>query len=204
MKSFQLFSFELHKLLSSKIFKHQFWIVCLFYLFYFLQIVIFGQSKILYQSRRKRLSTTMRTNHMLILNLSLADFLMGIYLLVLGIAGAVYAGRFCRHENVWKSGPTCKVMGAIVVISSETSVLTMVLLASVRLYGVIRVSLFVFIVLKNISCMIISFKGKNLLQSCKRAGLFRSDSELRLSNFLRLILGWIIKLCFRCFKKQPK
>jgi len=78
---------------------------------------------------------------MLILNLAMADLLMGVYLILLGIAGVVFDGTFCRHELTWRSGTTCQVMGSLVVISSETSVLTLVLLASIRLYVVSNVSM---------------------------------------------------------------
>ena len=77
---------------------------------------------------------------MLILNLALADFLMGIYLIMFGAAGAKFEGDFCVQEFVWRSGVACQAMGALVVISSETSVLTMVLLASVRLFVVLKAS----------------------------------------------------------------
>jgi len=81
-----------------------------------------------------------KINHMLILNLAVADLLMGVYLIMLGIAGVVFNETFCRHEFTWRSGSTCQLMGSLVVISSETSVLTMVLLASIRLYVVSNVS----------------------------------------------------------------
>jgi len=123
----------------------------LFEVFDVFQIVIFGESKVLFKSRNKCLSAPMRTNHLLILNLALADFLMGVYLIILGIAGAVYYGTFERHENAWRSSTTCQVMGALVVISSETSVLTMVFLSSVRLYSVMRVSYYMLFLDLNIS-----------------------------------------------------
>ena len=99
------------------------------------------EGKVFYQSKGKRVKTAaVRTNHMLILNLALADFLMGVYLIMLGIAGAVFNGTFCAQELAWRSSIACQVMGVLVVVSSETSVLTMVLLASVRLFAVFRVS----------------------------------------------------------------
>ena len=100
------------------------------------------ESKFLCKSVGKRISKGAKTNHMLILNLALADFLMGVYLIMLGIAGVVFDGIFCRHELDWRSGATCQAMGVLVVLSSETSVLTMVLLASIRLYVIYRVSNF--------------------------------------------------------------
>ena len=76
---------------------------------------------------------------MLILNLAMADFLMGVYLIMLGIARAVSDGIFYRHKLNWRSGATCQAMEVLVVLSSETSVLTMVLLAANRLYVIYRV-----------------------------------------------------------------
>jgi len=107
------------------------------------QTVVFVESGVLYNSHEKHLSRAIKTNHMLILNLALADFLMGVYLIMLGIAAAVLDGNFCAQELSWRSGPTCQVMGALVVISSETSVLTMLLLASIRLYVVFLVSTYI-------------------------------------------------------------
>jgi len=64
---------------------------------------------------------------------------MGIYLLVLGIADAAFSGFYCKHRFSWLTGTTCKVMGVFVVISSEVSVMTMVLLTASRLYTVTNV-----------------------------------------------------------------
>ena len=50
---------------------------------------------------------------MLILNLALADFLMGIYLIMLGIAGVVFDGIFCRHELDWRSGAVADLGGGM-------------------------------------------------------------------------------------------
>ena len=97
------------------------------------------ESKIFYNAIGKRLSTATRTNHMLVFNLALADLLMGVYLIVVGIAGVVFDGKFCGHELMWRSGVTCQAMGALVVIASETSVLTMVLLAAIRMFAVFKV-----------------------------------------------------------------
>ena len=91
---------------------------------------------------QKPSSVPSRTNHMLILNLALADFFMGVYLVMLAIAGVVFDGTFCAHELAWRAGPTCQAMGALVVISSQTSVMMMVLLTTVRVHAVLRVSIY--------------------------------------------------------------
>ena len=79
-------------------------------------------------------------NHMLVFNLGLADSLMGIYLLILGAMGFVYSGVYCANKVEWLSSGTCSALGVLVVASSETSVITMVLLTSLRLHAVFRVS----------------------------------------------------------------
>ena len=104
------------------------------------QVVVIVESKTLYEAKPNTMSVQTRTNHMLILNLALADFLMGVYLLMLASAGVFYQGTFCMNELDWRTSPVCQSMGALVVISSETSVVTMVFLASIRLYAVFQVS----------------------------------------------------------------
>ena len=107
---------------------------------FFYQAVIIHEVKFFYHARQKKLTAPTRTNHLLILNLAVADLLMGIYLLMLGIAGATLDGVFCAHQYTWRSGITCQAMGSLVVISSETSVITMVMLASFRLFAVYQVN----------------------------------------------------------------
>ena len=108
--------------------------------YFFYQVVIIHEAKSFCDARKKKLTATARTTHLLILNLAVADLLMGIYLLMLGIAGAMWDGVFCAHQYTWRSGITCQAMGALVVISSETSVVTMVMLASFRLFAVYQVN----------------------------------------------------------------
>jgi len=77
-------------------------------------------------------------NSLLVLNLALADLIMGIYLLILGVNVALHSGNYCSKKIEWLSGDMCKYMGIMVVVSSETSVFTMVLLTSIRLTAVIN------------------------------------------------------------------
>ena len=97
------------------------------------------ETKFFLDARKKKLAAPTRTNHLLILNLAVAHFLMGIYLLMLGIAGATFDGIFCAYELTWRSGLMCQIMGVLIAISSETSVVIMVLLASFRLFAVLKV-----------------------------------------------------------------
>ena len=117
------------------------------------QAVIFVEGRAVYGLIGKSVSAPTRINHLLILNLAVADLIMGIYLLMLGIIGTKYDGDFCRHELQWRSSITCEVMGVLVMISSETSVITMVTLTCFRAFAVFKVNLasHVFGVV-NISC----------------------------------------------------
>ena len=107
---------------------------------FILQKVIVAESRNLIKGQQNRQSTVLRNNRLLVLNLAAADLLMGFYLLILGGAGAFYNGEFCTYRVTWLTSGTCSFMGVLVVISSETSVLTLVLLTAARLYGVYKAS----------------------------------------------------------------
>jgi len=76
---------------------------------------------------------------MLILNLAISDFLMGLYLIILGIVGAMFSGVYCMKSLEWLKSQTCLTMGVLVVLSSETSTITMTLLTATRLHAVFHV-----------------------------------------------------------------
>nr|KAG5713328.1 hypothetical protein BaRGS_007855 [Batillaria attramentaria] len=54
-------------------------------------------------------------------NLSVADFLMGVYLAVIGVADQVYRGSYLRYDEDWRTSPACKVAGFLSLVSSEVS-----------------------------------------------------------------------------------
>ena len=57
----------------------------------------------------------------LVTNLSLADFFMGVYLAIVGVADAVYRGEYLRNDDQWKRSAACKVAGFACLLSSEVS-----------------------------------------------------------------------------------
>nr|XP_026691396.1 low-density lipoprotein receptor-related protein-like isoform X1 [Ciona intestinalis] len=89
-------------------------------------------------SNKPGVSSSLRANHILVLNLAVSDLLIGVYLILLGGTGAFYSGTYCANKLTWLSSSLCDVMGVLVVTSSETSVITMVLLTSLRLYAVLN------------------------------------------------------------------
>ncbi|XP_070203110.1 G-protein coupled receptor GRL101-like [Littorina saxatilis] len=57
----------------------------------------------------------------LVKNLCLSDLLMGIYMMVIGVADVQFRGEYVAQENGWKSSVTCTVAGFLSFVSSEVS-----------------------------------------------------------------------------------
>ena len=72
----------------------------------------------------------------LVINLSISDFLMGIYLLIVASADVFYRGNYALHAEEWKKSSTCKFAGVISTLSSEMSVFMLVVITAER-FGVI-------------------------------------------------------------------
>ena len=79
-------------------------------------------------------------NHILILNLAVADFLMGIYLLSISIVDTMYSGIYCLESVQWLSSDTCRNLGVLLIVSSQASVTFLTALATVRLITIVKVS----------------------------------------------------------------
>lgn len=72
-----------------------------------------------------RSSKTRRKNEvqsLLVLNLAIADGLMGIYMLIIASADMFYRGRYIFHAQEWQESYLCKLAGLMSVLSSEASV----------------------------------------------------------------------------------
>lgn len=68
------------------------------------------------------------THSLFIKNLSLADMLMGIYLMTIGIYDVKYKGEYLLHDEEWRESWECDACGVISTLSSEVSVLTLTLI----------------------------------------------------------------------------
>ena len=73
---------------------------------------------------------------MLVTNLGISDFLMGVYLITISAADVLYRGEFAYHESDWRNGWLCDVCGMFSVISSETSVLFILLITLDRFIAI--------------------------------------------------------------------
>ena len=77
-----------------------------------------------------------KVQNVLIFNLALADFLMGLNMLVLTSADMYYADFFPSFSGSWSNGLLCKTASALSTISSEASVGLVFLVALDRYLGI--------------------------------------------------------------------
>ncbi|XP_025079768.1 G-protein coupled receptor GRL101-like [Pomacea canaliculata] len=65
-------------------------------------------------------------------NLCVADFLMGVYLLVIGVADYRYRGSYLWEDVDWRNSGLCKVTGVVCLLSMEVSVFMIFLITTDR------------------------------------------------------------------------
>ena len=73
---------------------------------------------------------------LLIMNLSISDFLMGIYLIIILSTDLYYTEYFPLHSELWRHSMLCRVAGAISVLSSEASTFFITLITIDRFLGI--------------------------------------------------------------------
>ena len=64
-----------------------------------------------------------------VLHLNVADFVMGVYLAVIGVADRMYKGSYLWQETIWKNSAPCKMAGFLSFLSSEVSAFIICLIA---------------------------------------------------------------------------
>ncbi|XP_072038214.1 LOW QUALITY PROTEIN: uncharacterized protein [Amphiura filiformis] len=83
-------------------------------------------------ARYKRRQHINKVQLLLISNLSISDFLMGVYLMILLSVDLYYRDYFPSHSESWRSNTLCKIAGSLSVLSSEASVFFITLISVVR------------------------------------------------------------------------
>ena len=68
-----------------------------------------------------------------VMNLCAADFLMGVYMAIIGTADAIFHGRYVQEDRRWRQSSACKVAGVLGLVSSEMSALVICLITLDRL-----------------------------------------------------------------------
>ena len=73
----------------------------------------------------------------MLMHLAVSDGLMGIYLITVGIKDLQWSGEYYLHDFKWRSGWSCQITGAISLLSSEVSVMTLSLISADRLKNIV-------------------------------------------------------------------
>ncbi|OWF35041.1 G-protein coupled receptor GRL101 [Mizuhopecten yessoensis] len=71
-----------------------------------------------------------------IMNLGCADFLMGVYMLIIAIADTMFRGRYIWNDIYWRNSIICKFAGVLATVSSEASVMFLLLITIDRFVSV--------------------------------------------------------------------
>ncbi|XP_064651598.1 uncharacterized protein LOC135502578 [Lineus longissimus] len=85
-------------------------------------------------------SKTIKSNtvqKILIINLSVSDFLMGVYLIIIGSADVHFKDVYYLHEAEWRQSPMCACAGVFSLVSSEMSVFTLVFITCDRVLAIV-------------------------------------------------------------------
>ena len=114
------------RLISAKVFVIIIWVIGL---------NAFGGNLFVLLWRRKT-STKNKVNSLLLGNLAVSDFLMGIYMIIIGSADLYFGEGFPLQAESWRSGITCKIAGALSITSSEASVFFVTLISIERLISI--------------------------------------------------------------------
>ena len=73
----------------------------------------------------------------MLMHVAVADGLMGVYLLVVGIMDAVWSGVYYLHDFQWRTGLPCQIVGGTAVLSSEVSIMILSLLSLDRVKHIV-------------------------------------------------------------------
>ena len=74
-------------------------------------------------------------NSLFVISISVGDMCVGLYLLVVSVANAVFSNSFCANRYTWLNSATCVVLGVISSFGSLLSLFTMTLLSLYRCYS---------------------------------------------------------------------
>ena len=81
---------------------------------------------------KQRHSGKNRVQSILLSNLAVSDFLMGVYMIIIGSADIYYGESFPMRSEAWRSGGTCRFASTLAILSSEASVFFVTLISIER------------------------------------------------------------------------
>ncbi|KXJ08061.1 G-protein coupled receptor GRL101 [Exaiptasia diaphana] len=77
------------------------------------------------------------TNSLLLTNLAISDFLMGVYLITIASLDIKWKGEYFKYDVEWRSGVGCRITGMISMLSSVVSVAFLAIVTYDRLICVV-------------------------------------------------------------------
>ena len=92
---------------------------------------------ILWRLREKKRNEVQQIQTFLIGNLAMADFIMGVYMVILASADLYYGDEYFLNSDNWRSGVTCRLAGFLSLLSSEASVFFLTLISYERFLGAV-------------------------------------------------------------------
>ena len=119
-------------------------------------------------------------NGYFIFNLTISDFLMGVYLLGVVSQGLNYSGHYCFVDKRWRSSNGCSILGTVAILSSEASAFIMASMSTFQLVSIYKPFLtrtmnFKWIVLVAVLCWLVSVLFAFLPWIPLKSGYFVSE-----------------------------
>ena len=85
---------------------------------------------------RKKKGQKNKVQDYLLSNLAMSDFLMGVYMVIIGSADIYFGDYFPMRSESWRTGITCRIAGALSILSSEASVFFVTIISLDRLVSI--------------------------------------------------------------------
>ncbi|XP_070206523.1 G-protein coupled receptor GRL101-like [Littorina saxatilis] len=95
-------------------------------------LAIVGNVGVLVYRAVVKTQTVVSASDILVKSLCASDLLMGVYLMMIGVADAQLSGRYVAEENEWKGSVMCTVAGFLSLVSTEVSALMVCLITLER------------------------------------------------------------------------
>ena len=122
------------KMIAYPVLKSCFWIMAILVISANLYVII----STIQHLKTVNLQKSIKFQHLIVLNISIADFIMGIYLLIIAFYSAYYSGYYGQVDFEWRSSLRCLITGSLAVLSSQASCFFMVFLTSHRLHTICK------------------------------------------------------------------
>ena len=126
-KNKAIFSFY-NEMITEPVLKYAIWIIGF--------IALFGNVCVIINVTiflKKQAISFFEFQRFIILNISIADFIMGVYAITIAAYSQAFSGIYDSVDREWRSSLRCSIIGSLSVISSEASCFFMVVLIAFRL-----------------------------------------------------------------------